>query len=239
MRFSPTTGRFHIRSYSLNDDSVKFDPNSLALVQTLSDIRLELNSPSYIQLRTEAIDTLESNSLPCLIPAFSKRNNSISFYFFSFLIVLALDCFSQGKSSYCQATFRYYGGVGEFIIGEDPLAISLGKASAGYSIFSNDETFTSLEDLGALPKGQYTISEYTGTKYKKIPNVFDVIPNSGTDTMGRSDFKIHGIGKTDERVKSAAESSTGCIILNGDQRSILKKYFDECGKKIILTVKHN
>jgi hypothetical protein len=146
----------------------------------------------------------------------------------------------EKKKVGCACLFRYYNGAGEFVIyygsGVDQ---SIGSASAGHSFGSNDETFMTWEDFGAIPIGEYKIQRYTGTKFPKIPNVFDLVPTSTTNTYGRSAFKIHGLGKTaDKQTKTAAESSEGCIILNPTQRQQVRAYFDSCGGEVTLLVRN-
>lgn len=156
---------------------------------------------------------------------------------FVIFILTSFNALAQNQTSSCKATFKFYNGVGEFIIGEGATAISLGSASAGYAFTNNDESFTTLKDFGAIPTGKYKIRVYSGSKFKNVPNVFDITPMQGTNTYGRNDFKIHGRGTTEEKkAKTAAESSNGCIILEPNQRLKLKQYFDQCGGEIILTV---
>ncbi|WP_353718364.1 hypothetical protein [Dyadobacter sp. 676] len=64
MPFKLIKGKFHIRNYSPDGDSIRFEPDNAAFVQALSGSRPRFNSRNHVQLRIEAIDTLETHYTP-------------------------------------------------------------------------------------------------------------------------------------------------------------------------------
>jgi endonuclease YncB( thermonuclease family) len=64
MPFKVIKGTFHVRNYSPDGDSIRFQPDKIKLVQDLTGGRPRLNARNHVQLRIEAIDTLETHYNP-------------------------------------------------------------------------------------------------------------------------------------------------------------------------------
>ena len=64
MPFTLIKGTFHVRNYSPDGDSIRFEPNNAAFVQALAGGRPKFNARNHVQLRLEAIDTLETHYTP-------------------------------------------------------------------------------------------------------------------------------------------------------------------------------
>lgn len=61
MSFILIEGTFHVKSYSPDGDSVRFEAKNVANWKKLSGPRVELNAKKHAQLRIEAIDALETH----------------------------------------------------------------------------------------------------------------------------------------------------------------------------------
>ncbi len=64
MPFKAIKGTFHVRNYSPDGDSIRFQPDNIKLVQDLAGGRPRFNARNHVQLRIEAIDTLETHYNP-------------------------------------------------------------------------------------------------------------------------------------------------------------------------------
>lgn len=64
MPFTLIRGRFHVRNYSPDGDSIRFEPEDTGLVHALAGSRPKFNARNHVQLRIEAIDTLETHYAP-------------------------------------------------------------------------------------------------------------------------------------------------------------------------------
>jgi hypothetical protein len=64
MPFKIIKGSFHVRNYSPDGDSIRFKPDNTALVHDLNGSRPRFNARNHVQLRIEAIDTLETHYSP-------------------------------------------------------------------------------------------------------------------------------------------------------------------------------
>jgi len=64
MPFTLIKGKFHVRNYSPDGDSIRFEPDNAAFVQALPGGRPKFNARNHVQLRLEAIDTLETHYTP-------------------------------------------------------------------------------------------------------------------------------------------------------------------------------
>lgn len=64
MPFRIIKGSFHVRNYSPDGDSIRFEPNNVGLVHDLAGSRPRINARNHVQLRIEAIDTLETHYSP-------------------------------------------------------------------------------------------------------------------------------------------------------------------------------
>lgn len=83
--------------------------------------------------------------------------------------------------------------------------VSSGYAGKGRG--KNNPAMQSVVAVGPIPRGHWKI-----TSVKNSPNTgpFTIVlePKPGTDTLGRSAFRIHG-----DSVKAPGTASRGCIIL--------------------------
>ena len=64
MPFTLIKGTFHVRNYSPDGDSIRFQPDDAGLVHGLSGFRPKFNGRHHVQLRVEAIDALETHFSP-------------------------------------------------------------------------------------------------------------------------------------------------------------------------------
>ena len=64
MPFTLIKGTFHVRNYSPDGDSIRFQPENPAFVQALAGGTPKFNARNHVQLRLEAIDTLETHYTP-------------------------------------------------------------------------------------------------------------------------------------------------------------------------------
>lgn len=71
----------------------------------------------------------------------------------------------------------------------------------------NNPQSENVEDVGPIPKGYYRINGYNN---HKGPLTVILEPIAGTNTYGRSAFRIHG-----DNSATMGNSSKGCIVING------------------------
>lgn len=64
MPFVVIKGRFHVVGYSPDGDSIRFAPDDLGTLGRLGGFRPKVNARGHVQLRVEAIDTLETHYSP-------------------------------------------------------------------------------------------------------------------------------------------------------------------------------
>lgn len=64
MPFKVIKGSFHVRNYSPDGDSIRFEPDDAGLVHDLAGSNPKFNARNHVQLRIEAIDTLETHYTP-------------------------------------------------------------------------------------------------------------------------------------------------------------------------------
>lgn len=64
MPFTLIKGTYHVLNYSPDGDSIRFKPANPALLQRLSGPSPKINARGHVQLRIEAIDTLETHYSP-------------------------------------------------------------------------------------------------------------------------------------------------------------------------------
>ncbi len=64
MPFTLIRGSFHVKGYSPDGDSIRFQPDNSGLVHDLDGFRPKFNARQHVQLRLEAIDTLETHFSP-------------------------------------------------------------------------------------------------------------------------------------------------------------------------------
>lgn len=64
MPFTLIKGTYHVLNYSPDGDSIRFMPTNPALIRTLSGPAPKINARGHVQLRIEAMDTLETHYSP-------------------------------------------------------------------------------------------------------------------------------------------------------------------------------
>lgn len=64
MPFTLIAGTYHVTGYSPDGDSIRFKPHNLQLLKNLPGGQLKANARGHVQLRIEAIDTLETHYTP-------------------------------------------------------------------------------------------------------------------------------------------------------------------------------
>ena len=80
---------------------------------------------------------------------------------------------------------------------------------------------------GPIPQGAWTIGTFFDDPGGKGPIVAHLTPNTGTDTLGRSGFMIHG-----DNSAANHTASHGCIILSHTLRCLIR---DSGVKQLIVT----
>lgn len=84
----------------------------------------------------------------------------------------------------------------------------IGTGYSGLNDFANDPTKVKEKGRGPIPPGKYRV----GPAYKHDhlgPITMNLDPLPGTDTFGRSHFRIHG----DNSTPAPFDGSWGCIVL--------------------------
>ena len=64
MPFTLIRGTYHVLNYSPDGDSIRFMPTNPALIRTLDGPAAKINARGHVQLRIEAMDTLETHYSP-------------------------------------------------------------------------------------------------------------------------------------------------------------------------------
>jgi len=87
-----------------------------------------------------------------------------------------------------------------------------GRGYSGYGAGKNSPADQNLPNVGPVPRGTWAI----GAPYDSIhtgPFTLPLTPCEGTETFGRSEFKIHG-----DSIHDPGNASHGCIILERSVR---------------------
>ncbi|EYU17052.1 tlde1 domain-containing protein [Photorhabdus aegyptia] len=84
----------------------------------------------------------------------------------------------------------------------------IAKGYSGHGTGINNPSMEQVEGEGPIPRGYYRINGYSNS-ITKVTVILD--PIMGTNTFGRSLFRIHG----DRRDGTYRQASHGCIIING------------------------
>lgn len=85
------------------------------------------------------------------------------------------------------------------------------KVGTGYSGFDNGKnnpTMQSVQNVGPIPQGDWTISGPPFNSPDHGPFVLHLTPVDPDQTFGRSAFLMHG-----DSIKAPGEASRGCIIM--------------------------
>jgi hypothetical protein len=102
----------------------------------------------------------------------------------------------------------------------------IGKGYSGQPPFVNKPDAEQQKDKGPIPRGRWTI---VGRPYDSAllgPFVMALEPKCGTDTFGRSAFRIHGDSKSNPGM-----ASHGCIVLD---RGLRQTIWDSSDRDILV-----
>lgn len=92
-------------------------------------------------------------------------------------------------------------------------SVVVGEGYAGFGEGKNNSAMEAVENIGPIVKGRYRIGKAFNHPHLG-PCTMILTPVGGTDTLGRSLFRIHG----DNLDHNA---SHGCIVLNHDIRLMI------------------
>jgi hypothetical protein len=112
----------------------------------------------------------------------------------------------------------------QFIISTGELLHNWQHCGYGYSgapEARNNPDLTAVPNVGPIPCGTYRI----GKPYdhpKLGPHVMNLDPIDGTNTFGRSEFRIHG-----DSIANPGTASHGCVILNRIVRNQISASSDD------------
>jgi hypothetical protein len=98
----------------------------------------------------------------------------------------------------------------------------VGSAYSGAPGYVNDPDATAMPDRGPIPSGLWSIGAPVDDP---VTGIFTLPlgPLAGTETYGRSEFKIHGPNAAKDKNGSQA-SSTGCIVAAHPERSVASTF---------------
>jgi len=85
----------------------------------------------------------------------------------------------------------------------------IAQGYSGAPTGKNDSSKENVPFVGPIPRGHWRITRHTSSKG---PWTVELDPILGTNTYGRTAFRIHG-----DNSKTIGASSEGCIIINGAQ----------------------
>lgn len=118
------------------------------------------------------------------------------------------------------AAWRYVQCTGK-LYGADGALVASGYSGACDGTVAGDHrnqvADESLEKIGPIPRGFYTIGPAFDDLHGKGPVVMRLAPDPGNQMFGRSGFMIHG----DLAPPRAGQASEGCIILNRSAREAI------------------
>lgn len=85
--------------------------------------------------------------------------------------------------------------------------IHIADGYSGYDLGKNNPKMEGARGIGPIPKGIWQITQRRTSK-NTGPVTLTLAPHAQTDTLGRSEFRIHG-----DSIKNPGAASHGCIIL--------------------------
>jgi Protein of unknown function (DUF2778) len=100
-----------------------------------------------------------------------------------------------------------------------PSGLLLATGYSGAPGAVNDPSKQSIPDVGPIPEGTWIIGE-TYDDLETGEDTLPLTPAEGTDTFGRSEFRIHG-----DSIQFAGQmkASKGCIILSKYARDFISR----------------
>jgi hypothetical protein len=84
----------------------------------------------------------------------------------------------------------------------------VGRGYAGRDLGKNNPHMQAAVGVGPIPRGRWKLADLRLTGASTGPYTIVLEPCPGTDTCGRSAFRIHG-----DSIAAPGEASHGCIIL--------------------------
>lgn len=90
---------------------------------------------------------------------------------------------------------------------------------AGRGVHKNKPASQGIQNFGPIPRGKWRIGGYTSSKG---PLTITLTPMPGTNTFGRSAFRIHG-----DSISNPGSASHGCIILWRSNREKIVNSIDK------------
>lgn len=91
----------------------------------------------------------------------------------------------------------------------------IAKGYSGNGLGKNNHGMQGIRQVGPIPCGLWTIGAPYDSK-NVGPFALKLTPKEGTETFGRSDFRIHG-----DSIKEPGTASHGCIILQRLVRQLI------------------
>lgn len=101
-------------------------------------------------------------------------------------------------------------------------SVKVADAYSGYGVAKNDQSQQDKPGLGPIPAGAYLIGTEHEDVFKHGPVALHLVPQTGTQTFGRSGFLIHGDSKD-----HPGASSHGCIIVDRKVRETMADGHDK------------
>lgn len=110
--------------------------------------------------------------------------------------------------------WSYKQSTGELFRTGSPVTTPVAVGHAGVGTGKNNPDLQCVQDIGPIPRGDWTISALTDTP--SLKGALPLTPKTGTDVCGRKDFFIHG-----DSVAQPGWASQGCIILPKEVRELI------------------
>lgn len=113
----------------------------------------------------------------------------------------------------------YKQSTGELFRAGSPVTTPVAVGYAGVGSGHNNPDLQCVQDIGPIPRGEWTIGAPTNTPH--LTYALPLSPRAGTDACGRSAFFIHG-----DSTAQPGWASQGCIILPKGIRELIAESRD-------------
>jgi hypothetical protein len=104
-------------------------------------------------------------------------------------------------------------------------AVEVATGYSGFGKAKNDPSSQGLPGLGPIPRGVYLLGSLSEND-DHGPLAIHLVPETGTNTLGRSGFLVHGDSK-----EAAGSASHGCIIM---PRAVREAMIDSHDKQLVV-----
>lgn len=104
-------------------------------------------------------------------------------------------------------------------------AVQVAVGYSGFGKAKNDPTSQGLAGLGPIPRGTYLLGGLSDND-DHGPLAIHLVPATGTNTLGRSGFLVHGDSK-----EAPGSASHGCIIM---PRAVREEMIDSPDKQLVV-----